>query len=239
MKSVFAFTLFSGIFLSLFFASPVPAQTPVGILPVRMKIADSPPSLFTAVWYMQMGQGGIEPYEEKYFPMVIKGIKEGWSQPALDIRQLTWDDLSKEDRLEEEAFYNKMLRDFPIYLVENSPALFKSKNLPKSDVSAGPMANQYADLLDCDLLVYISIVGYDSVGPTKEAAWAEDARGNLTIAGMIIDGNTGKILEDVEVKMTRKESPFDPPRKKFSEKKLLDLGRKFGQRLANKLQKRL
>lgn len=123
--------------------------------------------------------------ENQCLTMINKVLKQSFEAANIKMEALTFEGLTHEERLTEQAFFQKMQTDYGMSISATSVKdMFvsekKRRAAHKTDKTIGPLANIFADKLDSDILVFFEI---NVVTKTS-----------ITISAYMVNGNSGKFI---------------------------------------------
>lgn len=157
---------------------------------------------------------GLADYEAMYLPVFEKKIFPALKQRRLAVEKILPEAISTEDAEKEAEFNYLIWKSYDSYKIENKR--FRKKTAMEMQVehtgeSTKALARYFSEKANTPFLLVTQIRGYHERKIYEERErrdYPTDARGNLYMIGLIVQGRTGKIVADFQVKMSKMDGKF-------------------------------
>ncbi len=190
----------------------------IGILPAHIKFIKKTDEKSKA-WTKKTDPSnleidGIEAYEKKYLQFLEKAIHEEFKNRKVKTKKFKRKEVTEDITNKEEELNDLIWQEFKVFEMENNNSFAKTqeeKKMKQTGELTEPLTMFFSEKLNRKILLVTQIRGHHTRKKFEERddkPYPKDARGNVNIHGLIIDANSGKILEKVEVKMSKSDTKF-------------------------------
>lgn len=207
----------------------------IGILPAHIKFIKKTDDK-TKVWKKKidpsnMAVEGIEIYEKKYLQFIEKAIYEEFKNRKVKTKKFKRNELTEEINDKQEEFNDLIWQEYKNFEMEMNNSVSKTKEEKKMKQTGEltePLTMFFSEKLNRKLLLVTQIRGHHTRKKFEEREdkpYPKEARGSLKIHGLIIDAKSGKIIDKVEVRMSKSDT-------KFSVNKLREVAKKYAREVS-------
>jgi hypothetical protein len=157
---------------------------------------------------------GIEAYEKKYLKFLEKAIQEEFKNRKVKTKKFKRSELTEEINNKEEELNDLIWQELKSFRMENNNSFSKTeeeKKMKQTGELTEPLTMFFSEQLNRKILLATQIRGHHTrmkFEEREDKPYPKDARGSIKIHGLIIDTRSGKILETVEVKMSKSDTKF-------------------------------
>lgn len=202
----------------------------IGLLPAHIKFIKKTDDK-SKVWEkkidpINMAVEGLEVYEKKYLQFLEKAIHEEFKNRKVKIKKFKRKELTEEINNKEEEFNDLIWGELKNFRMENNNSISKTreeKRMKQTGELTEPLTAFFSEKLNRKLLLVTQIRGHHTRKKFEERGnkpYPKEARGSVKIHGLIVDARSGKIIETVEVSMSKNDT-------KFTVNKLREVAKKY------------